>query len=180
MAKGQATPRTPKPSPTYTGKGLVKVEKEQQIEAFEYYYALGEERSHLKVAEHFGKSERTIIEWSRSFGWLERISQRNIEVANKLREKSIKTVVDEKAKYRTIVKTAIGKFVKNLTEDKIDVKSVYELRELIKLDLMLMGEPTEIQKVQNEVTEEDREAVKELVEAMKSQREALVEDEEEE
>ena len=58
---------------------MAKVENELHVQAFNFYYGLGKSRSLKKVAEHFGKTERTIANWSRDFNWGERVTQRAIE-----------------------------------------------------------------------------------------------------
>lgn len=147
-----------------------KTENLQQKEAFEFYYAMGQDRNLEKVAEQFTKSPRTVYEWSRKFNWQERIAQRDIEVSKKMAEKTINAVADEKANYRKLIKLAIAQFANGLRDGDIKIRSVSDLEKLIKLDLTLMGEFSEITKVENNVglTEQDRELVKEFAEAMRA------------
>ncbi|WP_455920510.1 hypothetical protein [Priestia megaterium] len=112
-------------------------------EAFEYYYSLGEKRTYQKVADQFDTSKTTVYKWSTNFGWIERVAQRDIDVAKKLEKKTNNTVADEKARYRTIIKGAIADFAKRLQDKEIVVDSVLDLERLVKLDLLLMGEPNE-------------------------------------
>lgn len=112
-------------------------------EAFEFYYSLGENRSYLKVADKFDTSKTTVYKWAKQFNWNERVQQRDIEIAKKLEKKTNTTVTNEKARYRTIVKAAINDFAKRLHEEEIEVNSVLDLERLVKLDLLLMGEPTD-------------------------------------
>lgn len=145
-----------------------KTENLEQKEAFEYYYSLGQGRTIPQVAKKFGKSSRTVYEWSRKFNWQERIEQRDIEIGRRLEEKTIDTVVNEKARYRKIIKLAIAEFVKNLQAGKVKADSIVDLERLIKLDLTLMGEPTEINQNNNNhgLTEEDREALNNYAKAI--------------
>lgn len=145
-----------------------KTENLEQKEAFEYYYSLGQGRSIPPVAKKFGKSNRTVYEWSRKFNWQERVEQRDIEIGRRLEEKTIDTVVNEKARYRKIIKLAIAEFVKNLQAGKVKADNIMDLERLIKLDLTLMGEPSEINQNSHSVglTEEDREVINKYAEAI--------------
>lgn len=112
-------------------------------DAFEFYYALGEKRSYKQVAERFGTSKTTVYNWANRYNWAERIEQRDIEIARQLEQKTNTTITNEKARYRTIIKRAIHQFAKKLDQGDVDISSVNDLDKLIKLDLLLMGEPTE-------------------------------------
>lgn len=112
-------------------------------EAFEFYYGLGETRSYQKVADHYGISKTSVYKWAQEFNWNDRVTQRDIEISKKLEKKTNTTVINEKARYRTIIRTAISDFAKRLNDKEIVVDSVLDLERLIKLDLLLMGEETE-------------------------------------
>mgnify|MGYP000845557772 CR=1 FL=1 len=125
----------------------------KQKEAFELYYSLGDKRSLMSVARQCGVSERTVARWSKLFNWQERVEQRDIENARRLEEKTNETVVATKANYRKIIKAAIGRWVKRFQGGEIDVESVWDLERLVKLDLLLMGEPTDRSEHESRVTE---------------------------
>lgn len=125
----------------------------KQKEAFELYYSLGDKRSLMSVACQCGVSERTVARWSKLFNWQERVEQRDIENARRLEEKTNETVVATKANYRKIIKAAIGRWVKRFQGGEIDVESVWDLERLVKLDLLLMGEPTDRSEHESRVTE---------------------------
>jgi hypothetical protein len=146
-----------------------KRENMEQKEGFEYYYSLGKERNLTKVADEFGKAHRTVAEWSRQFNWQERVRERDEEVGEKLKEKAIDTVVEEKAKYRKIIKLAVTEFVKEMQNGNIKPQNIMDLERLIKLDLTLMGEPAEVSETKNShnITAEDREAVNNLAGSIK-------------
>jgi hypothetical protein len=117
-------------------------------EAFEYYYSLGDKRSYPQVSDKFTVSQTSIKKWASNFSWQERIIQRDIEIAKSLEKKTNRTIVNEKANYRKIIKVIIGKFVETIQtkiRDKQDldiIKDLADLEKLIKLDLLLMGEAT--------------------------------------
>ena len=134
-----------------------KTETLNHREAFDYYYSLGVSRSINQVAVKFNKSERTIHNWAKAFNWQKRIEQRDIEIANRLEEKTNEIIVDEKAKYREEIKQYM-QFIRGImiaSQEKIKKKEIsinessdmnslmlaYE--RLLKLDLLLMGEATD-------------------------------------
>ena len=117
---------------------------------FDIYYSMGENRSLQKLWEQLDQdntierpSMATLKRWSGVLSWQERIEQRDMENSRRLEQKTNNTIVNEKANYRKIIKAAIGKFVKNLQDGKVDISSVQDAERLVKLDLLLMGEATE-------------------------------------
>lgn len=147
----------------------------QQREAFELYYSLGDSRTLEQVAEKIGKSTRTLYEWSRRFNWKERVEQYNIEVTKGLKDKTINAVVDEKANYRKIIKLAIMDFVARLQSGEVKVKSIADLERLMKLDLTLMGEVSEITEATTKVqlTDADRKAIYSVADTIKADLDAV-------
>lgn len=146
------------------GEPKKQEEKLYHIEAFEYYYALGNDRTLAKVAKYLKKNQRTVYNWSRQFGWQARIKERDEEVAKKLVEKNKEAVIDEKVQYRKVIKLAMAKLIKELQSEDFKSKGIQDLERLIKLDLLLTGEATEKVELDNKqsITEEDRQALKEL------------------
>lgn len=122
-------------------------------EAFEYYYSLGPTRSLPQVARQYSVSVAAVKKWSKAFNWQERVEQRDIENARRLEEKTNETIVAAKANYRKIIKAAIGRWVKRFQGGEIDVESVWDLERLVKLDLLLIGEPTDRSEHESRVTE---------------------------
>lgn len=160
------------------GKGQYSIENLQQKEAFEYYYSLGSERELRKVAEHVGKAYRTVLEWSRCFGWSERVIQYDIEASKKLKERTIKTVVEEKANYRKLIKAMVGQVVQDFQKGELKANNILDLERLIKLDMMLLGESTDITTVNQNVglTQADRDTVNNLAQALVAENDAILED----
>ena len=139
-------------------------EKMIHIEAFEYYYALGNDRTCALVGKKFNKNPRTISQWCSKFNWVERVKMRDIEVSKKLVEKTTNAIIDEKANYRKVIKLAMAKMIKELQSEDFKSRGIQDLERLIKLDMLLMGENTEKVEVENKhaITQEDKEALKTL------------------
>lgn len=119
-------------------------ENELQSRAFELYYGLGEKRSLKAVAETIGRTERTVAGWSRSFNWVARVTQRNIENSQNKREEAINTqLTDVRAKYRVIINNFMAELSKRVVKGEIKIRNIQDFERLVKLDLLLMGEATD-------------------------------------
>ena len=121
----------------------------KHIEAFNLYYVIGEDRSLKKLLKKLDHNHTTAIpslgalkSWSRSFHWQERIKQTDAEVSKILKEKLKETAVNSKADHRELIKEVIDKFKEKLKEGKIKMSKPQDIIEMIKLDLLMMGEPT--------------------------------------
>lgn len=136
---------------------------------FEIYYALGDNRTHQKVAEIMNKSLPTVQGWSKKYNWTEKVKQRDYEILEKLRQKNTEMIIEDRTKYREIIKQAIEQFRQNLEQGKVNVRNITALEKLVKLDLLLTGQATEIQEVKNDVqiTQEDKDALDAFSEKMR-------------
>lgn len=153
-----------------------KKETEAQRQAFDLYYSMGEKRSLEAVASACNKSTRTIGEWSRQYKWKDRILQREIEeTAEKGSTSNAVTAV--KAEYRQIIRALVATFVKDYKQGKIKIKNIQDFERVVKLDLLLLGDPTErIQQEANqnvELSEEDRRAIFAVADSIKEEMKAL-------
>ena len=119
-------------------------ENELQSRAFEMYYGLGDRRSLRAVAETIGRTERTVAGWSRSFNWVARVTQRNIENSQNKREEAINTqLTDVRAKYRVIINNFMAELSRRVIKGEIKIRNIQDFERLVKLDLLLMGEATD-------------------------------------
>ena len=130
----------------------------KHVEAFEYYYSLGDNRSYPQVASQFTVSLTSIKKWAKSFKWQQRVQERDIENKKKLEERTDTTIVDAKSKYLVVIQATLYQYMKALKSGNIRVKSVKDLETLIKLELLLReGETPTNDKVVNIVIEKDHE-----------------------
>lgn len=113
-------------------------------EAFEYYYILGESRTYKQVAEHFSKTEGTVKKWANKYNWSDMIAQRALENAKKAGIEALRAEITAvKAEYRGQLTVLLERACNDIKEGKLKVESVEDIETLIKLSLLLMGEPTE-------------------------------------
>lgn len=146
-------------------------ENELQRKAFELYYGLGDKRSLRAVAETIGRTERTVAGWSRSFNWVARVTQRNIEDAQNSKEAKITAeLTDVRTKYRILINNLMADFSKDIAQGKVKVKNVNDFERLVKLDMLLMGEATE--RVENggsqELSQADKDRLDEIAKLLGS------------
>lgn len=142
-------------------------ENELQKRAFEMYYGLGDKRSLKAVAETIGRTERTVAGWSRSFNWVARATQRNIENAKNKQEEAINTqLTDVRTRYRVVINNLMAELSQRVVKGEFKVKNITDFEKLVKLDLLLMGEATERTEVagsSTELSKADQERLDEIV-----------------
>lgn len=137
-----------------------------QKEAFEFYYHLGSQRSLRLVAEKFDRTERTVAGWSRSFNWVARVQQREIEEDKNLNTGNISAqTTDVRTRYRIVLNNLIAKATKSIADGTLKIKTIKDLDTIIKLDLLLMGEATDKVELAGVAgfTKEDKEELKALL-----------------
>ncbi len=125
----------------------VKRETQRHLEAFELYVAQGGRRSYRQVARAMGTSIGAVKLWSLSFDWPARARRRDAGIARKLAKKTDQTIVQVKARYHVIVhkfvealcKHHLGKDLKSLRHP--EKTTLTDLERLVRLDLMLLGQP---------------------------------------
>ena len=65
-----------------------QVETAEHRKAFDRYLAMGADRSLAEVAREFGKSEVAIANWSKAWGWVERVIDAEKRIADKASERN--------------------------------------------------------------------------------------------
>lgn len=121
-------------------RNLVKNERDIHRSAFEYYYAMGNERNLRDVAKEFNKSLTSIHNWSISFDWKSRIELRDAETSKLLEKRTNETIVEIKAKYHTFLKAMIAKAIEDFKARNLKIETVHDLVRIMQMDLELMGE----------------------------------------
>lgn len=112
--------------------------------AFEIFYALGDDRSYRKVAEHplIQASPKTISTWASKYAWKDRVrvlDNQQLELMRISNAREFEAICDI---YRqSIRKTVFEKYIKPVKDGDIpfDIKSPRDLKTLIEIDVMLSG-----------------------------------------
>ena len=119
-------------------------ESSLQREAFELYYHLGEKRSLRQVAKEIERTERTVAGWSRTYNWVDRVKQREIEDAKNMGGNALNAqTTDIKTRYRILMNNLITKASQKIAKGELSIRNIQDLERVVKLDLLLMGEATE-------------------------------------
>jgi hypothetical protein len=115
-------------------------EREEELhhkEAFEYYYALGKDRSIKAVSEHFSYSFNTVSHWSHWYGWRDRIRDRDNEIARRLAEEAINEAVKDRKTYLLLIKAMIGKGYEKFKLGDLVPSTVTDLINLMRLEMSM-------------------------------------------
>ena len=140
--------------------GQIRKETLRHQEAFSLYCTLGAKRSYNEVARILQVSSNSINKWARSFDWKKRVEEHDSTLVGRLEKEIDETVVQTKAKYHRRIQTALDRwfqahFGQPIAALKAVKKfSVSDIALLMKLDLVLMGEPDIIGRIE---TAHDRE-----------------------
>ena len=142
-------------------------ENSLQREAFEIYYQLGDKRSLRAVAEKVNRTERSVAGWSRAFNWVDRVSQREIEEKKNTAENNglLAQTIEAKTRYRIMLNNLLAMASRKIASGELKIRNVQDLERVIKMDLLLMGESTEITEKTGgtELSQADKDRLDEIV-----------------
>ena len=140
--------------------GQIRKETLRHQEAFQLYCTLGAKRSLNEVARMLQVSPNSIGKWARSFDWKRRVEEHDSTLVGRLEKEIDETIAQTKARYHRRFRAAIDKwFQVNFGQPIAALKAVKkfsaaDIAQLTKLDLLLMGEPDMIGRIE---TAHDRE-----------------------
>ena len=120
-------------------------EKVPHHEAFEMYYLMGDSRSMGKVARKIGRDQRTIQRWRNRYDWERRIEERDSYIYDSLNSLNAEEIIEAKVEYAGAIREMIKKQiidVVNAGDDPFPIDDARKFTELIKVYLLLMGDPT--------------------------------------
>lgn len=119
------------------------VESKRKAEAYDLYFAMGEDRSYEAVAKAMGVSKNTIANWARMFNWQSRVAEREEATREKIYQEMYgdtdKVIIDANVKYRRFIEKSIDKYIKSFKDGAIKITSINEFIKLVELDLKLAG-----------------------------------------
>ena len=126
---------------------LIKRETVTHREAFEAYYGLGEARSYREIARRFDASVTSVNRWSQSFKWLERITQRDARIGDALAHKAELEQIKSREDVLDVLSRKIDDLIVIGADGKphltVPITDFSEFNQLVKLFLLLRGDPTE-------------------------------------
>ena len=124
-----------------------KRETTEMVKAYSHYVSLGEKRSYKLVAEEFGKSERTIAIWAKSYKWQDRLKRDEETVKNIIVQRTSDAVVKSAEEFKIgsmeFVDTALTKARHKLESGEVDLSRPGDIVNLMKMGLLLRGEATD-------------------------------------
>ena len=116
-------------------------------EAFDFYYSLGNLRNYPKVAQQFQVSPTSIKKWATSFDWKSRIRERDARLAIEIDKATDKAILEQRQKIVATINSLVDGCLKELPDGTLQptflVESVADFERLVKLFLLMHGEPTE-------------------------------------
>ena len=151
-------------------KPLAK-EQAHQEKAFEYYYGFGEKRSYKKVSKKFGFALSTVKLWGKSFGWKQRLMERELQVAREMATRTLNDEVSRRERSLQIVQMALVHLARAIANGQVKM-TLADLDKLIRLEAFLSDLPDSRQEVvfadlRNKTTGELRAMVREEIEMLK-------------
>jgi hypothetical protein len=123
-----------------SGTRLLAKEQAHHARAFEHYYGLGEQRSYERVAAEFSVAPSTVKLWARSFGWQDRVRDRDVEIAREVAGRTMSDEVNRRERSLQIVHLALVQLAKAIAEGEIRM-TLSDLDKLIRLEAFLCDEP---------------------------------------
>lgn len=121
-----------------------------QAVAFEAYYAMGSERSLANLYQNYSiaipdskktPSLITLKNWSTWHHWQERIAIKDKTIAEGIDKKTTKASIDRRAKWLSQAEDRINTAFNEDGSPKFGVEDNKALNEIVKLALVLIGEP---------------------------------------
>jgi len=146
-------------SMTLQEKGNVHKNPEplKSAEAFEYYYAQGDERSLNQVAKALKIGKTQLYNWSRKFFYTERVLARDFVYIKEMRLQSSRNITEMKTKFAEALRNKITATwttdKKGNTKFNTPISNMSDLNQAIKLWLLLSGEATDVHAVRIEIVE---------------------------
>ena len=126
---------------------IIKRETATHREAFEFYYREGEARSYNNVAEKFNTSITSVNRWSQSFKWMDRIQQRLDRIGDVVASRAEASEINSREKVLNVLSQKIDDLI-TIDDDgvphlTVPIADFGDFNQLVKLFLLLRGDPTE-------------------------------------
>lgn len=115
------------------------------VDAFEYYYALGERRSYQAVAENYGVSKRAVNNLAAREQWQSQVEERDRQVRESLGQKCLESLDEMQERHLKTLKAIQGRAIEALRAMPLSsgMEAVRALELAIRQERMVRGDPTE-------------------------------------
>lgn len=160
-------------------------ENQTQAKAFIHYFEQGDDRKIEETATAFGKSKKTIYKWSNMYRWKERIALKNQELNERMEKEHMDLIVSMNADFLHLINKSLGVFALNMQKGEVEVKTVRDLKDLYETFKKLSGEGDKVEvnstvtTTNVPITDEDRESMNNIANAILSLKKSKEEEEEE-
>ncbi len=113
-------------------------------DAFEYYVALGPERSYSAVAEHYGLSKRAITKAAQRQHWTERLERIERDAQVRVDQKLTETIEEQRIRHTKMLRAMASRAVKAIQEYPLTsgMEGLRAAEAVIKLERLLAGDAT--------------------------------------
>lgn len=154
-------------------KKTVLAMSDREIAALSAYWAMGSERSLIRLHQEWSdvvpnhirpRSITTLKNWSRKYGWVEKIDEMNKQANNKIFEDAVNSAHEARVDIMKLLRAVVARFamqMKNQPQKEItaqDVKTFWEMT------LTEMGIPTKHTKSTHDIDGTLAEILKEEIE----------------
>jgi hypothetical protein len=113
-------------------------------DAFEYYFALGPERSYERVAKHFGVSKRAVTKRAKRDDWQGRANAIERKARDRSDRKAVETRAEMDDRHVQLLRAVMVKGLQALKNHSLDsaMEAVRALEASIRLERLIRGQPT--------------------------------------
>ena len=115
-------------------------------EAFEFYYALGPDRTLDAVADKFGVTLSTVQHWSHFFSWRERLTDRDNEIARRYAEESMREAVKNRIEYSKLIQRLMQRAEEKFRNHELEPQTITDVVRLVQLEIQLAESTDELVK----------------------------------
>ena len=114
-------------------------------DAFDFYVALGPDRSYRAVAEHYGVTKRGVAKHASSQSWPARLERIEREVRERSEEKLVESLEQMRTRHLQTVRAIQARALVGIKAHPLTtgMESVKAAELAIKLERLIVGEPSE-------------------------------------
>jgi len=124
------------------------------FDAFEYYFALGTDRSYQAVADHYGVSKRAVTKKAVKENWQQCVAKREQKARDAVEKKAVETLEQMSDRHIKVCKLIQRKALEALQSMPLTtaMEAIKSLDLSIKQERLIRGEPTDRSAVSVEET----------------------------